>query len=288
MVIVTIIYKMRGYKIFEADYTCRGYKYSLDDWNVYSGEVKMCNSGFHYCQRALDCLLYYDYAPNNTYAIVESKYESMLNDKVVCKELKIVKTLTYSEFGELLTGDVNTKDKKCSYVKGKLHGDYQTWYPGGVTHIKAIYNNGKRIIYQEWDSNGILKVDESYDEFERFQHKNDTQVSNYYNGRIHGQSQIYKKDGQLYDISNYQHGVLHGECKSYNCNGKHKFVKVTNYKYGKKHGFYRVWIEGKNNFLLENAFFLNGKQQGVHKKWDETGKLVSTDKYKDGVKMNKY
>lgn len=55
---------------------------------------------------------------------------------------------------------------------------------------------------------------------------------------------------------------------------------------GEKHGFYRVWIIGKNNFLLEKAFFIQGKQHGLHKKWDATGKLILTDRYKNGVKMN--
>jgi hypothetical protein len=121
---------MRGYKIFGPDYTCRGYHYALDDWwNVYDGTVEMYKSGFHFCLRAIDCLQYYDYSPENTYAEVECGNKYTVNgDKVVCNKLKITKTLTYEEFGKLITFDVDTKVKKCSYVNGKLDGEYREWW----------------------------------------------------------------------------------------------------------------------------------------------------------------
>ena len=88
------------------DYICRGYKYSLDTPNIYNGEIKLCESGFHFCVNALDCLSYYDYTPEHTYALVESGDNYFVrDDKVVCDKLSIISTLSYEEFGKMLTGE---------------------------------------------------------------------------------------------------------------------------------------------------------------------------------------
>jgi hypothetical protein len=51
--------KIRGYKIFGPEYTCRDYKYLLYSPNTYEGEdIIPCMSGFHYCLQAIDCLKY--------------------------------------------------------------------------------------------------------------------------------------------------------------------------------------------------------------------------------------
>jgi hypothetical protein len=57
-----------GYKIFKSDWTCINFQYPFGNKHtsidapmtvVHEGPVIMCESGFHFCQQALDCLRYY-------------------------------------------------------------------------------------------------------------------------------------------------------------------------------------------------------------------------------------
>lgn len=184
---------MRGYKIFGPDYTCRDYKYSLDCKNTYTGKIKVCVSGFHFCQTAVECLQYYEYIPENTYAEVESGNEYIVeDDKVVCKELSIIRTLTYKEFGQLLTCNLDTPYKKCSYVGGVLHGNYKTMYSNGDIYETAEYSNGKlHGVYRRWYESGTLETER-----------------NYCNGTLHGKYTEYNIEGKLFRECNYIDGYI--------------------------------------------------------------------------------
>lgn len=163
---------MYGYKIFGPNYTCRGYKYSLKNINNYKGKIEVGKSGFHYCPRPIDCLEYYDYSPENTYAKVECVGDEYIlqDDKVVCKNLKIVTPLTYKQFRKLITYKLDTNFSKCTYVAGKLHGSYKEWYENGNLRIKCTYKNGLlNGRYNEWYNDGKVKI-----------------KTNYVNGNLHG------------------------------------------------------------------------------------------------------
>ena len=56
--------KMKAYKGFNTDMTCRGFQFEEGKEYVYDGEVKCCYSGFHACEYPLDCLDWY--APTNS------------------------------------------------------------------------------------------------------------------------------------------------------------------------------------------------------------------------------
>lgn len=117
---------MFGYKIFGANYTCREYKYSKT--NKLKGKLVMHKNAFHFSLCPVDCLLYYNLSPANTYAYVESGKEyEIKNNTVATTELKIVKTLTYEEFMKLASGDIKTEYIECSYVEGQLDCEYKTY-----------------------------------------------------------------------------------------------------------------------------------------------------------------
>jgi antitoxin component YwqK of YwqJK toxin-antitoxin module len=275
---------MRGYKIFEADYTCRGYKYSVNDWNIHDGEVKVRESGFHFCPRALDCLEYYGYDPENTYAEVECDDEYIVDrDKVVCKRLKITKTLTYEEFGKLLTGDISTPLKKCSYVDGKLHGDYRRYHENGQLLVETKYSNGElNGSYKEWREDGMLKTKTTYKDgledglYEMYNKNGGLFIKSHFkDGYMYGISRQWHENGILFVERDYfTRDILNGTCKHWNSKGQ--LVLESHYKNGMLHGSYKEWYSDGTPHTEKT--YTNGKiDDGSYKEWDIDRCLVSSE-----------
>jgi hypothetical protein len=101
---------IRGFKVFNPDWTCMGFKYEVG--KTYEEDVtpSVCNRGFHFCKQAKDCFNYYTFDPNNKVAEVIALGEVAENgDKCCTNKIQIVREITW---GEVLT-IVNT-GKACT------------------------------------------------------------------------------------------------------------------------------------------------------------------------------
>ena len=60
---------MKGYKVFDENWKCKGtdyeYQYSLGGRFKHEGEIKLCGSGFHFCEKLIDCFNYKKFNPKN-------------------------------------------------------------------------------------------------------------------------------------------------------------------------------------------------------------------------------
>ena len=63
---------MRGYKVFNPDWTCRGFQFEVGKTFTEDVTPVCCDRGFHFCTKAADCFKYYDFDPDNKVAEVEA------------------------------------------------------------------------------------------------------------------------------------------------------------------------------------------------------------------------
>lgn len=106
---------IKGFKVFNADWTCKGFQYEVGKTFVHNGNIEMCGKGFHFCQKASDCFNYYNFNSNNKVAEVEAIGLVETNgDKSVTNEIVIVREITWQELltivneGKDCTGNCNT------------------------------------------------------------------------------------------------------------------------------------------------------------------------------------
>lgn len=56
---------MKGYKVFNPDWTCRDFQYEVGQTYTHDGDIEVCKAGFHFCQKPADCFDYYKFDSSN-------------------------------------------------------------------------------------------------------------------------------------------------------------------------------------------------------------------------------
>ncbi|MDD4181566.1 MAG: hypothetical protein PHE87_08050 [Victivallaceae bacterium] len=96
---------MRGYKVFLPDFTCHGFKFEVGKTYKHDGEIELCNSGFHFCKKAVDCFNYHGFDPDNIVCEIDAiglVKESSSGAKCVTSEIHIVRRLSWNEVLEIV------------------------------------------------------------------------------------------------------------------------------------------------------------------------------------------
>jgi len=105
---------MKAYKVFNPDWTCRGFKYKVGEtYEMYEKPV-LCECGFHACEKAVDCFEYYDFDKENNVAEVEllGQIVGIGEEKQATNKIKIVREIKWSELLEIVnTGHSNTGNR---------------------------------------------------------------------------------------------------------------------------------------------------------------------------------
>ena len=92
---------IKGYKVFNPDWTCRGFQYKVGETFTHNGNIMMCGRGFHFCRKASDCFNYYEFNSENKVAEIEALGDvETQGDKSVTDVIRIVREI---EWHELLT-----------------------------------------------------------------------------------------------------------------------------------------------------------------------------------------
>ena len=83
---------VKGYKVFNPDWTCKGKQYTCPGTFEEDVNPSVCNVGMHFCKNAADCFRYYDFDPNNHVAeVIAHGTVAEGEDKCATNKLEIVR-----------------------------------------------------------------------------------------------------------------------------------------------------------------------------------------------------
>ena len=145
------IMSITGYKVFNPDWTCRGKVYTCPGTFEEDVEPIVCESGMHFCKKAIDCFNYYSFDPRNHIAEVIAHGTVVgYNDKCCTNKLEIVREISWTELLELVNvGEGNTGIGNSGYFNSGYYncgsrnsGYYNSGCWNSGNHNSGYYNSG--------------------------------------------------------------------------------------------------------------------------------------------------
>lgn len=156
---------MKGYKVFNSDWTCSGFQYEVGKTYEMDGKIKLCDSGFHFCERLIDCFLYYTFNPQNKVAEVEALGAIVTDGHKYCtNKIKIVREMDWHEVlnlantGKNCTGYGNTGNHNSGYWNSNERnaGSWNSGLGNSRDNNSGNYNDGYHNSgsqnYGDWNS----------------------------------------------------------------------------------------------------------------------------------------
>ena len=132
---------VKGYKVFNPDWTCKGKQYTCPGTFEKDVNPSVCNVGMHFCKNAADCFRYYDFDPNNHVAeVIAHGTVAEGEDKCATNKLEIVREIPWAEVLEIVnTGKACTG--RCN-SGNRNSGDWNSgdWNSGDWN--KTSFSNG--------------------------------------------------------------------------------------------------------------------------------------------------
>ena len=157
---------VKGYKVFNPDWTCRGFQYQVGKCYEIPEKPVVCKRGFHFCKNLLDCYEHYRFDENNKVAEVTAYGDIDIDEyekKYCTNKIKIEKELNWNEVlnmvntgknctgfrntGDCNTGNCNTGDRNT--------GDWNTgnWNTGCFNTVEQkifLFNKLSDWTMKDW------------------------------------------------------------------------------------------------------------------------------------------
>ena len=139
---------MKGYKVFNHDWTCRGFQYSVGKTFEEDVIPSCCEKGFHFCTELKDCFSYYCFDPLNKIAEIEAlgEIDTEATGKKHCtNKIKIVREISWEEVLKMINvGKANTGfGNTGNYNSGNYNsGNYNSGHWNSGTRNTGKNNSG--------------------------------------------------------------------------------------------------------------------------------------------------
>ncbi len=151
---------IKGYKVFNSDWTCRGFQYEVG--KIFEEDVtpSCCDRGFHFCLKASDCFNYYKFCSDNKVAEVVALGDvdyADANTKCCTNRIRIVREIPWDEVLRIVnegkdctglcnTGDCNTGNRNTGDCNtgNRNTGDWNTGNRNTGDCNTGDWNTGNR------------------------------------------------------------------------------------------------------------------------------------------------
>lgn len=132
---------VKGYKVFNPDWTCSGKQYTCPGKFEEEGELEVCGHGMHFCQTAANCFNYYSFNSKNKVAEVIAYGEVKTDgDKSCTDKLEIVREIPWDEVLRITNIGKNCTGR-CNTGNGNT-GNCNTGYRNTGNGNTGYYNTG--------------------------------------------------------------------------------------------------------------------------------------------------
>ena len=276
---------MKGYKVFNPDWTCQGFQYEVGKTYTHEGEISLCNSGFHFCTRLADCFSYYLFDRQNKVAEVIAEGETIAQDddsKAVTDKITIVRELSWHEVLDMVNSGKNCTGFKNSsdYNSGNCNsgnrnsGDWNSGNRNSGNYNSGYCNSGNR---NSGDWNSGNRNSGNYN-------------SGYWNS---GNRNSGNYNSGYWNSGNYNSGYWNsGDCNSGNCNSGFFntitpkatfFNKPTNLNFEEVYelpGMYVLRENFSNNIWIASSDMTDEEKQ-AHPEHETCGGYLKALEYKD-------
>ena len=155
--------KMTGYKATNSDMTCNGFQFEFGKWHTHKGEIKLCQSGFHFCKYPSGPFSYYRSSLSRIFKVeaknVIEEYDPGSDLKLVCSKIRLIEEL--KQTGNRNTGDQNTGDRNTGYRNtGDWNTGYQNTGSGNATNRSSGFFAQKESCVMSFDKQTKLTYTE--------------------------------------------------------------------------------------------------------------------------------
>ena len=148
---------MKGFKGFKKDLTCHGLQFKEGETFEHNGEMKLCSSGFHFCENPIDVFQYYS-PSTSRFMEIEGEDVSVETDgdsKRVCKKILIKKEISLKA---MIDASIKFIFSKVDWGKAaaQTHGDSSAAQTHG--HSSAAQTHGDSSAAVAFGSNSKAKA----------------------------------------------------------------------------------------------------------------------------------
>ena len=136
---------IKGYKVFDENWKCKGedyeYQYSLGGRFKHEGEIELCGSGFHFCEKLINCFNYKKFNPKNKVAEIIAHGKVIYgDDKSVTDDIEIIKEISWEECLKMVNlGSGNSGLGNSGYSNS---GHYNSGHYNSGDYNSGHYNSG--------------------------------------------------------------------------------------------------------------------------------------------------
>ncbi len=136
---------MKGFKAFDKDLKCREFQYKVGKTYTLDGDLKLCGTGFHFCEKLENVYGYYERSGDTRICEIEAVGKVLTEgDKSATDKIKIVREIKGKELVAAVLKGTNSGNRNSGNRNSGDYnsGDYNSGYYNSGNRNSGDYNSG--------------------------------------------------------------------------------------------------------------------------------------------------